>query len=71
MVAAGVAWMVVVTSGLNVVVQASAPNWVKACALATYLLVFQGTLAARKYEPPARVQKCASVAPNGLTRPTS
>jgi hypothetical protein len=36
----------VVTSGLNVVVQACAPTWVKARALATYLLVFQGTLAA-------------------------
>jgi hypothetical protein len=45
MVAGGVAWMVV-TSGLNVVVQACAPTWVKARALATYLLVFQGTLAA-------------------------
>src|SRR5579859_5194277 len=45
MVAAGVAWMVV-TSGLNVVVQKCAPTWVKARALATYLLVFQGTLAA-------------------------
>jgi MFS family permease len=44
MVAAGVAWMVV-TSGLNVVVLACAPSWVKARALATYLLVFQGTLA--------------------------
>ena len=45
MVAAGVAWMVV-TSGLNVVVQACAPSWVRARALATFLLVFQGTLAA-------------------------
>jgi MFS family permease len=44
MLAAGAAWMVV-TSGLNVMVQASAPKWVKARALATYLLVFQGTLA--------------------------
>jgi MFS family permease len=45
MIAAGVSWMVV-TSGLNVAVQACAPTWVKARALATYLLVFQGTLAA-------------------------
>jgi MFS family permease len=44
MVLAGVAWMVV-TSGLNVMVQASAPKWVRARALGTYLLVFQGTLA--------------------------
>jgi MFS family permease len=44
MALAGVAWMVV-TSGLNVVVQACVPKWVKARALATYLLVFQGTLA--------------------------
>ncbi len=44
MAIAGVAWMVV-TAGLNVLVQASAPKWVKARALATYLLVFQGTLA--------------------------
>jgi hypothetical protein len=44
MVAAGVAWMVV-TAGLNVAVLACAPSWVKARALATYLLVFQGTLA--------------------------
>lgn len=42
--AAGVAWMVI-TSGLNVIVQACVPQWVKARALATYLLVFQGTLA--------------------------
>lgn len=42
--AAGVAWMVV-TSGLNVIVQSCAPTWVKARALGTYLLVFQGTLA--------------------------
>jgi transmembrane secretion effector len=45
MALAGGAWMIV-TSGLNVMVQASAPKWVKARALATYLLVFQGTLAA-------------------------
>jgi predicted MFS family arabinose efflux permease len=45
MVVAGLAWMVV-TSGLNVAVQACVPGWVKARALATYLLVFQGTLAA-------------------------
>ncbi|MCA1648040.1 MAG: MFS transporter [Chloroflexi bacterium] len=44
MATAGVAWMVV-TSGLNVMVQSCAPNWVKARALGTYLLVFQGTLA--------------------------
>jgi MFS family permease len=42
---AGAAWMVV-TSGLNVIVQTCAPQWVKARALATFLLVFQGTLAA-------------------------
>ncbi|MBV9547972.1 MAG: MFS transporter, partial [Chloroflexi bacterium] len=42
--AAGVAWMVV-TSGLNVMVQSCVAIWVKARALATYLLVFQGTLA--------------------------
>ena len=45
MAAAGVAWMVV-TSGLNVMVLSCAPKWVKARALGTYLLVFQGTLAA-------------------------
>ncbi len=44
MATAGGAWMVI-TSGLNVMVQACAPKWVKARALATYLLVFQGTLA--------------------------
>jgi MFS family permease len=42
--AAGVAWMVI-TSGLNVIVQSCAPQWVKARALATFLLVFQGSLA--------------------------
>jgi MFS family permease len=42
--AAGIAWMVI-TSGLNVIVQSCVPQWVKARALATYLLVFQGTLA--------------------------
>jgi MFS family permease len=45
MAAAGVAWMVI-TSGLNVIVQVCAPHWVRARALATFLLVFQGTLAA-------------------------
>ena len=40
----GVAWMVV-TAGLNVVVQACAPKWVQARAIATYLLVFTGVLA--------------------------
>jgi hypothetical protein len=45
MAGAGVAWMIV-TSGLNVMVQSCVPIWVKARALATYLLVFQGTLAA-------------------------
>jgi MFS family permease len=45
MAAAGAAWMIV-TSGLNVIVQAGVPDWVKARALATFLLVFQGTLAA-------------------------
>ena len=44
MAAAGAAWMVV-TSGLNVMVQACVPKWVRARALGTYLLVFQGTLA--------------------------
>jgi hypothetical protein len=44
MAAAGAAWMIV-TSGLNVMVQACVPKWVRARALGTYLLVFQGTLA--------------------------
>ena len=44
MAVAGVAWMVV-TSGLTVVVQGCVPKWVKARALGTFLLVFQGTLA--------------------------
>jgi hypothetical protein len=44
MLGAGVAWMVV-TSGLTVMVQACAPSWVKARAMATFLLVFQGALA--------------------------
>ena len=45
MVVAGVAWLAILTS-LNVAVQTAVPRWVRARALAVYLLVFQGGLAA-------------------------
>jgi predicted MFS family arabinose efflux permease len=45
MVAAGLAWLAILTS-LNVAVQTAVPRWVRARALAVYLLVFQGGLAA-------------------------
>jgi MFS family permease len=44
MVAAGLAWLAILTS-LNVAVQTAVPRWVRARALAVYLLVFQGGLA--------------------------
>jgi predicted MFS family arabinose efflux permease len=44
MVAAGMAWLAILTS-LNVAVQTAVPRWVRARALAVYLLVFQGGLA--------------------------
>ncbi|WP_369058255.1 MFS transporter [Caulobacter sp. 73W] len=43
MVAAGLAWIGMLTS-LNVAAQMGAPGWVKARALAVYLLVFQGAM---------------------------
>jgi len=45
MVLAGMAWLAILTS-LNVAVQTAVPRWVRARALAVYLLVFQGGLAA-------------------------
>jgi MFS family permease len=45
MVAAGIAWLAILTS-LNVATQTAVPRWVRARALAVYLLVFQGGLAA-------------------------
>jgi quinol monooxygenase YgiN len=45
MAGAGVAWLAILTS-LNVAVQTAVPRWVRARALAVYLLVFQGGLAA-------------------------
>ncbi len=42
---AGLAWIGVMTS-LNVAAQMASPGWVKARALAIYLLVFQGSMAA-------------------------
>ncbi|HEX2375733.1 MAG TPA: MFS transporter [Actinomycetota bacterium] len=45
MVGAGMAWLAILTS-LNVAVQTAVPRWVRARALAVYLLVFQGGLAA-------------------------
>jgi MFS family permease/quinol monooxygenase YgiN len=45
MVAAGVAWLAMLTS-FNVATQTVVPRWVRARALAVYLLVFQGGLAA-------------------------
>jgi MFS family permease len=45
MVAAGMAWLAILAS-LNVAVQTAVPRWVRARALAVYLLVFQGGLAA-------------------------
>jgi predicted MFS family arabinose efflux permease/quinol monooxygenase YgiN len=44
MVAAGVAWLATLTS-FNVATQTAVPRWVRARALAVYLLVFQGGLA--------------------------
>jgi predicted MFS family arabinose efflux permease/quinol monooxygenase YgiN len=44
MVAAGMAWLATLTS-FNVATQRVVPRWVKARALAVYLLVFQGGLA--------------------------
>jgi MFS family permease len=44
MVAAGTAWLATLTS-FNVATQTVVPRWVKARALAVYLLVFQGGLA--------------------------
>jgi MFS family permease len=44
MVAAGMAWLAILTS-LNVATQTAVPRWVRARALAVYLLVFQGGLA--------------------------
>jgi MFS family permease len=45
MAAAGMAWLAILTS-LNVATQTAVPRWVRARALAVYLLVFQGGLAA-------------------------
>jgi len=45
MVAAGIAWLATLTS-FNVATQTAVPRWVRARALAVYLLVFQGGLAA-------------------------
>jgi MFS family permease len=45
MAAAGVAWVAILTS-FNVATQTAVPRWVLARALAVYLLVFQGGLAA-------------------------
>ena len=45
MVLAGMAWLAILTS-FNVAVQTGVPRWVRARALAVYLLVFQGGLAA-------------------------
>ena len=45
MVAAGMAWLAILTS-FNVATQTAVPRWVRARALAVYLLVFQGGLAA-------------------------
>jgi MFS family permease len=44
MLAAGVAWLAILTS-FNVATQTAVPRWVRARALAVYLLVFQGGLA--------------------------
>jgi MFS family permease len=45
MILAGVAWLAILTS-FNVATQTAVPRWVRARALAVYLLVFQGGLAA-------------------------
>jgi MFS family permease/quinol monooxygenase YgiN len=45
MIFAGVAW-ITITSSFNTVAQTSAPTWVRARALAFYLLVFMGGMAA-------------------------
>jgi hypothetical protein len=44
MVGAGLAWLAILTS-FNVATQTAVPRWVRARALAVYLLVFQGGLA--------------------------
>jgi len=44
MVSAGLAWIGMLTS-LNVAAQMASPGWVKARALAVYILVFQGAMA--------------------------
>jgi MFS family permease/quinol monooxygenase YgiN len=46
MILAGVAWLAILTS-FNVATQTAVPRWVRARALAVYLLVFQGGLANR------------------------
>jgi MFS family permease len=45
MIGAGLAWITVMAS-LNVAMQTAVPSWVRARALALYLLVFQGGMAA-------------------------
>jgi len=45
MVAGGIAWMTVMST-FNVIVQTVVPGWVRARALAVYMLVFQGGMAA-------------------------
>jgi MFS family permease len=45
MILAGLAWITMLSS-LNVAAQMAAPTWVKARALAVYLLVFQGAMTA-------------------------
>ncbi|KQY89795.1 MFS transporter [Brevundimonas sp. Root1423] len=45
MVVAGVSWITML-SGLNVAAQMAVPAWIKARALAVYLLVFQGAMTA-------------------------
>ena len=44
MVAGGIAWMITMST-FNVFAQTSAPGWVKARALAVYLLMFQASIA--------------------------
>jgi hypothetical protein len=45
MTAGGMAWMVLMST-LTVAVQTAVPAWVRARALAVYMLVFQGDMAA-------------------------
>jgi hypothetical protein len=45
MVAGGVAWIALMAS-FNIATQSAAPSWVRARALALYLLIFQGSMAA-------------------------